>query len=115
MTVATESSIADHLRQTADYLRTHGWTQRRVHNVFTGACCLVGAVFEATGGSRAARLRVLLPLAIYAADTGMITARALAALPPGLALGDWNDVPGRTVDQVIGLLERAATHYEEHP
>lgn len=77
----------------AEYLRVHGWVQRMGDP--GGPRCAVGAVISVHQGPER--------LDAYAAfaDAAGIDLRALS-------IGDWNDAPGRTAEEVIAAFERAA-------
>lgn len=88
------------ISRAAQILRTGGWCQGDYSNYTTGEHCIVGALLAASTveGQDAAYSRaktlVRLAIGIYP-DTG-------GSIPR------WNDEPGRTVDEVLDALERAA-------
>lgn len=89
--------IGKALLDAAEALRRDGWCQGYLHDPY-GGHCLLGAI-------DIARRRVVI------ADPGLLLRmmeRLSAHLPPGDRIMRWNDAPGRTVEEVISVLERAA-------
>ena len=89
------------LLEAADYIEWHGWCQHVVSNA-KGEVCAMGAIAEClsrrgNGSSFAARERVWGYLSKY-----------LNGSLPALALEIWNDMPGRTKEQVVAALRGAA-------
>ena len=80
-----------------DVLRERGWTQGRMRND-DGAFCVWGALVVADAG------RVTLDYSMSAAWARS----ALAAAVGDPSVGLWNDVPGRTLDEVLAALDQAA-------
>lgn len=83
--MTTTKTAATVLREARELLVRDGWCQGE-YRAGNGRLCLVGAVFSATPYPASALGR-------------------LEAIQSG-ALG-WNDAPGRTVDEVLALLDRA--------
>lgn len=98
------------LREAAKILRRDGWCQKTNKNQM-GQHCLVGAIEEAFGREQFFALNSKPHCYIEALD------RVRAAMLPDEtdveAIGRrsvtyWNDMPGRTAEDVIAVLERAA-------
>lgn len=89
--------ITEDLLQTANTIREHGWCQKQLYDDY-GSMCLLGALRFTIYGS--------------VALTGPRVITALAALDL-MAPSIWNDTPGRTVEEVILLLEQTATNLKE--
>lgn len=115
---ADRPSPAEILRGAACYLRRHGWTQ---HTYFSGPtdnptppACLLGALAMATFGHRFPDNPYDQPewIDYKRAEQALIDYLALNSSPddewPEPELGEWNDQPARTADQVITALEQAA-------
>ena len=81
------------LNEAADYIEAHGWCQHALK--FRGRVCLLGALQQAD---------------CYP-GTGPVTAEALWRLSQvtgAISLSAWNDAKGRTREQVVEALRRAA-------
>jgi hypothetical protein len=115
------------LRDTALYLQRHGWIQGSYyahHHTATPPACVMGALALVIFGQP-------FPTAPYTqpgwADYKAAEDALLAHLDgiyqsdgddsyPDPGLGDWNDQPHRTADQVITALHEAADAYDHtHP
>src|SRR4051812_17319567 len=91
------------LREAADYIGEHGWTQGSYRD-YDGGVCALGAIASVTGS-------VVLDCngdlaALYASDLGDQAVKILkASLSPGKkwprSVPNWNDDPGRTAEDVI--------------
>jgi hypothetical protein len=78
----------------ADYIREHGWCQGEFHSS-DGRVCLAGAI-ETTGFGGKTYREVL----------EKINRTTDPDYPHGYScISDWNDVPGRTVEEVLAILE----------
>lgn len=97
----TRPTVADILTQAADLLEERGWCQNRAEDR-DGHFCAVGALDAALG--------VVEPYLTL----GGLFSEAVRALRAhiGTSVVCWNDAPGRTADEVIGLLRRAAAQLE---
>lgn len=88
--------VQQHLLEAAEYLRSHGWESGLWRCLIRGSVCMMGAVSKVTeedfSRSSTPYHEAYLRLSSYA----------------GRCAVAWNDQPGRTVEQVIDLLERAA-------
>lgn len=85
----------------ANELITRGWNRGELRGD-DGSVCLVGAVYEATGDDTRVLLRQYLS-AVYDAigcrrGSDVLLAPVIAA---------WNDIPGRTFDQVLRIAKEA--------
>lgn len=80
------------LLDAAQYIRDHGWCQHQLMNRH-GAVCLAGALESAPGWKNA-----------------QDAIEAVARLQPHASIwvSVWNDKPGRTKEEVIAVLEKAA-------
>ncbi|HEX2771489.1 MAG TPA: hypothetical protein VHN18_03545, partial [Micromonosporaceae bacterium] len=115
------------LRDAALYLRRHGWTQGSYyahHNTPTPRACVMGALAMAVFGQPFPTAPYTQPeWADYkAAEDALLTHLDGIYLSagddsyPDPGLGDWNDQPPRTADQVIAALLAAADAYDHtHP
>ena len=79
----------------AEDLETNGWCQRRMHD--GKAHCLVGAINH--------QMIVAVPTLPDIAKAVDKTIEAVGYL----SLAAWNDQPGRTAAEVVGLLRKLAT------
>lgn len=91
------AEVAVVLRSAADILRRDGWRQGSM-GVAGRAACLREAVCRAQGAKP-----------YY----GRLARNALAAATGDFRIPDWNDEPGRTIDEVLDLLERVAVDEEQ--
>lgn len=98
--MTTEAEV---YRGAASLIRKHGWVQGQLGNGKLGFC-LVGGVrqFLAPGS---------IPIFVRS-DEGPVIER-LRYLTGYQLLGCWNDKPERTVEDVLTLLEQAATEAEK--
>lgn len=79
----------------ANYIREHGWCQGEFHSP-DGKACLAGAI-EITGFGGKTYREVLEKINKTPHPNNC---------PHGYScISDWNDVPGRTVEEVLALLE----------
>jgi hypothetical protein len=107
----TDLEIARDLRRAADKLRRYGWSQDPVsYGTPYGPRCLVGAIVSVVGEGY---------LSIYSQEEtppcdnwAMVLALAPGMTIPEARLIDWNDVPGRTLDEVLDRLESTALGLE---
>ncbi len=89
--------VGEILLKAADYIDKHGWCQRRA---FIGKkACLLGAVAAVIDGGIGTA--TITPTAAYEKAYCR-----LAKLVSGM--GNWNDAPGRTKDEVVAVLRTAA-------
>lgn len=84
------------LNAAADLLEEKGWCQE-VSEDAQGRHCIGGALV-AVAGKRSGGSPVVFHAALY----------VLAKRVPGYTPSGWNDVPGRTAEEVIALLRRVA-------
>lgn len=97
---------AEVLRRAADVLRERGWVQGTYVDG-GGACCVRGAVNVVLYGA---------PVSIECCDEEVQAMSALAAvagIPKHGSISLWNDRQGRTLDEVLTALERAAVELTE--
>lgn len=90
----TDLEIARDLRAAAEYLRTHGWRQGDWEGP-DGSVCLAGALLKTGSWQRA-----------------HVDALGLGYAVSTVGVGQWNDTPGRTIDEVLDRLESAALNLE---
>jgi len=83
-------TIVETLRATRAVLERRGWCQKFRFDHTTGRCCLVGA----------------LELATNDALDAAVARRALTEIIQ-MHPAVWNDTPGRTVEEVYALIDRA--------
>jgi hypothetical protein len=79
------------LLRAADYIEEHGWCQSRVMDK-EGRVCLLGAI-------------------LYVGGTGldfMPRVEKAAGIGQGGLIACWNNAPGRTKQEVVDVLRRAA-------
>ena len=78
----------------AEYIRAHGWCQRTTYGSIDpqSSACIVGALWRVTQSHERTK------------HVSGILYHSLS----GLSIIAWNDTRGRTVDEVLDLLERAA-------
>jgi hypothetical protein len=132
--VAVNLTPADILRGAARYLQLHGWTQGNLYadtghttnaSPFGVAACALGAIGMAALGKRVQDdpefpdewreyQRASNALDDYLTITG---AKNTVPAPNGespdaASVGDWNDAPGRTAEEVIAALLAAADEWE---
>lgn len=82
-----------HLLQAADYINQYGWCQGTFKNE-QGQVCIVGALGAVTQQYKSIHIYSQMRLKI----TKLI----------GCGATIWNDVPGRTKDEVVAMLRKAA-------
>ena len=85
----------------AELIAERGWRQGSVENVDDACLCLMDAVVLALSGDPAEAWAPQTEAAWYALRDLLVKRRALA-MPM-----QWNDQPGRTVDEVLALLTQA--------
>lgn len=122
-----EVTPADTLRGAALYLKRHGWTQVDYYRLIPGAslpaACMLGGIGMAVHGQPIDDpMDPDLPAwhqfqAAYDALCDYLTLNDPAWADSGHdTVGDWNDAPGRTVEQVITTLNNAADEWNrQHP
>ncbi len=106
-------TVAIVLREAAHRLREHGWTQGAFRDAETGSTDAVQAIASVldvdlrTAGVRETRL----------VTTDIVTIAAAvshAAVHVGCRfLSQWNDMPDRTIDEVVEALQAAAQSAEK--
>ena len=96
--MTTEAEV---YREAASLIRKYGWVQGEYGGTEEGFC-INGALYEA------ARLLGNPPL-IYR----RVRLRLLPLLPGAFRISNWQDDPHRTVEDVLTLLEQAATEAEK--
>ncbi len=85
------------LLKAADILREHGWCQGTIRDR-QGRRCAVGAILMAD----------LMVGAAFALPRSPYADLAMRKMLPDQGVSTWNDEPGRTVEEVIEAMERAA-------
>ena len=102
---ATKRTVANKLRKIANVLEKYGWCQGTFGYDAKGPHCLVGAAWY--------------PPTDYIDNTEFILflndyiGKGPGALvPASVTVVEWNDTPGRTKWQVIGMLRMAASDLE---
>jgi hypothetical protein len=115
------------LRDAALYLRRHGWIQGSYyahHNTSNPPACVMGALAMAVFGQPFPTAPYTQPeWADYKAAEDALLTHLDGLYPPAgddtypdPGLGDWNDQPHRTADQVTAALLAAADGYDHtHP
>jgi len=93
------ATVKDILARTVEILETDGWCQGLYTDPSTGAHCLLSALNKAFSELPYG------PCDALKARTETITAIRQLISTPSIML--WNDVSGRTKQEVLGLLERA--------
>lgn len=83
--------VADVLNDAADHLCFGGWVQGQHYR--GTASCAVGALDRATQGKSALAIRALETFRQYLGVRSVIS---------------WNDLPGRTADEVVNAMRHAA-------
>lgn len=86
------------LEKAVDVLHTYGWTQGSSGNHVDGYCA-IGAVYQATDGDCSAASKAL---ALLHQETGFAPGRLVHPV------ARWNDATGRTVEDVILAMKKAA-------
>jgi hypothetical protein len=90
------------LLNAAQYIRDNGWCQHKLE-LPSGEVCAYGAMSRATYGKEAHTLSEAVGLfSKYCVSAGLIQ--------PNGSFPTWNDTPGRTKEEVIEALEKAAYH-----
>lgn len=113
-------SPADTLRAVATYLQRHGWTQGAYYASISPplvmpSACVLGAFGMVLHGEPLDNPEaVWLPeAAAYQAARTVLLDHLVDADNLGVyCLGDWNDTPGRTVEQIISACRNAADAYD---
>lgn len=91
------------LLDTAHYIREHGWTQYQAHDG-RGAVCLTGALLATIDSAATLGMRG----SLFISASNAIQAEIVLRGGPDYSLPRWNDQPGRTVEEVLDVLEAAA-------
>lgn len=99
--MSNEKTPAQILRDAAELIRTRGWCQGEYE--IDGCLCIFGAVHVALGRE---------PDGIGFTTADRQIADALRSATGVVIVPDWNDAPGRTAEQVIAAIERAAASIE---
>ena len=85
------SNVSGVLSEAAELIRRHGWVQRKSGSIGEGFC-LIGAVINVTRDKHQC----------FLANEALIRASGT------ISIVTWNDTEGRTKEEVLELLERAA-------
>jgi len=114
MATQTRSQV---LRAMADVIRTEGWVQGTYFDSETGNVCLIGArntVFGGYPSDYPDKYRKMVDAVTE------VLALLVANYPPGVSpvtqegiVISWNDVDGRTVDEVLRLIKQAETKCDQ--
>lgn len=104
------SDTGDWLRDAAEYIGEHGWTQGKMRES-TGAVCAMGALcMTANGGTETIHRDSLWGEAVTA--LGDVAGVAVIRTGPGWfgvnGVPKWNDAPERTAEEVVLTFKRAA-------
>lgn len=105
--MAKTKTAADILNRAADELERHGWIQGK-YGTTRGAKCIMGAIAFAGVGKIPTSPFFRWNLQTMAANKILET-----CTPPRWTAVAWNDRAGRTKEQVIRLLRRAAKKAEK--
>jgi GNAT superfamily N-acetyltransferase len=124
------ADVAQAWRDAALYLERHGWIQRSLYRIHDGeqfhpvpAACAIGALGMAIYGEPFDDVHT--PdhpeAAFFNYVEGLFEdyldlSGYLSTEPPhrGLGIGEWNDHPDRTAEQVIDLLRTAADEWDTY-
>jgi hypothetical protein len=124
------AEVSQAWRDAALYLERHGWTQRIAYRLANGdnanptpPACAIGAIGMAVYGQPLDDLHT--PdhpeAAFFNWVEGLFEdyldlAGYLTGEPPhrGLGIGEWNDDPRRTADEVIDMLRTAADNWDAY-
>ena len=98
---STAKTPAGVLRAAAKIIRKHGWHQGNYVNELTGQVCLFGAINAAVTGDPNNES----PYANRATNAGRLFEDRLKGLGLGEDGIDFNDAPGRKVEDVLAILE----------
>ena len=105
---ASEAPWRTILRKTAEYFETRPWCQGTLQR--EDAVCLVGGVVRVARGDVDTNL-VCCPLSDDEFTAVEALRRMIAmVIGPAASVTDWNDAPGRTVEEVRRLLREAAAY-----
>lgn len=92
----------------ARYIEEHGWTQHMVTDPYTGSVCAVGALIY-TGGDRPAAIAALTDYIHARAERDRSWYQKLRGYHAQYrSLPAWNDMNGRTKEEVISTFREAA-------
>ncbi len=84
-----------HLINAKNYLQEHGWCPNGAGGE-GGTVCIATAIAITTTGDR------------FPAEVISAISRTIGVHPPiGVAIGVWNDAPGRTIEEVLDAFDRA--------
>lgn len=78
------------LKDARDLIEKHGWVQYKMGSRGEGYC-VVGAIVAVTSSNQEA----------------VMTFEALGRAADEYSVAQWNDIPGRTREQVLGLFDKA--------
>jgi hypothetical protein len=95
-------SVEDVARLAAERLRVLGWQQGTYGDKCGGGMCIAGAIGSVVGH------RPEWPRGVIGGQVMDRIGRLLLEDHVDADIVEWNDAPGRTVDEVIALLERVA-------
>jgi hypothetical protein len=84
------------LRKAGDVLREHGWCQFVAYSP-AGARCALGAINDGSRGTPG----------FYDAAKAILREEVLDLTSSGQIGNGWNDIPGRTVDEVLVAMDAA--------
>jgi hypothetical protein len=96
---ARQITVAEHLELTALVIERYGWAQG-THRTTSGRRCILGA--------QAVLYRLGIGDESTVAAAGQRLQAVLAARGCTLTYAKWNDIPGRTQDDVLALIRTAA-------
>lgn len=106
-----QKEVEDVLRDARRIIAEKGWTQGVYRSPYTGGYCLVGAL-------ECAQRRTHLSVHHTARDLVWDTIWEQYPLDPSrdrpyVGMAGWNDMPGRTKDEVLAVLDKTILKLEE--
>lgn len=120
VTYLSDAETAEILEAGADYIDEVGWIRGRGGNDQEGVCYM-GSIY-AIGERFLPQLKPITALEIIAGsrfpESFLFSHRAeawLIARLGGLSVQQWNDVPGRTKEQVTSFMRELAAYLTEQP
>lgn len=108
------SDTGDWLRDAAEYIGEHGWTQGQIKDRNTGAVCAMGALCM-TEGHRAFHWKDAVSAVAKVAGVTLVTHQLAEGFGVFAENGipEWNDAPERTAEEVVLTFKRAAELVDE--
>lgn len=105
------SHTVAHLKNVRDVLKSKGWSQWHIRDPITGAVCLEGAVCSPWLHDEEVYPWAGAPNQVKSLSA--IRAVLCAAIDvAGMTHDSWNDMPGRTVEEVYAVIDKAISSIE---